>query len=248
MKLSALLDAKPDMASSRIAEIFQGDFDDIEATSISISNVKHLSSYNWIEAQSPTIAVPGTPACWSPPTGPQQVKMDTGEYFIAENAVRRPKSPFEPLFRALYLENPSFDIRSIDVVADRNTIRQLLSFINPSLERRRSRNFTIHVEVVKNTAILCRVGKPQLQFIRPGQHCGFGHNFEKRYTIHRVKYSSSHHRIISYDFGALKFLIRHETDGYVAADTAESSTAVNQSTYDSISSKIRGVCTQGFFV
>ncbi|KAJ5699592.1 hypothetical protein N7536_002605 [Penicillium majusculum] len=147
--------------------------------------------------------------------------MDSGVYFIAENG------------------NPSFDIRSIDVVADRNTIRQLLSFINPGLER--SQRFTIHVEVVKNTAILCRVGKQKLQFIKPGQHSGFGHNFEQKYTIHRVKESSSHHRIISYNFGALKFLIRHETDGYVAADTAGTSTSVNQSTHDSISSKMKSV-------
>lgn len=227
------------MASSQTVEIFPGDFDDIEATSVSIGDVKHLASYNWIEARNPTIAVPGTPACWSPPRGPQKVKMDSGVYFIAENAVRHPKSPFEPLFRALYLENPSFDIRSVDVVADRNSIRQLLSFINPGLER--SQRFTIHVELVKNTAILCRVGKPKRQFIKPGEPSGFGHNFEKRYTIHQVKDSSSHHRIISYSFGALKFLIRHETDGYVAADTAGSSTAVKQSTYDSLSSKMEYV-------
>ncbi|KGO49237.1 hypothetical protein PEX1_018490 [Penicillium expansum] len=227
------------MASSRVAEIFQGDFDDIEATSVSISDVKHLSSYNWIKARTPIIAVPGTPARWSPPKGPQQVKMDSGLYFIAENAVRHPKSPLEPLFRALYLENPSFDIRSIDVVADRNTIRQLLSFINPGLDK--SQSFTIHVEVVKNTVILCRVGKPKLQFIKPGMPSGFGHNFEKRYTAHRVKGSSSHYRIISYNFGALKFLIRHETDGYVAVNTAGSSTAVSQSTYDGLSSKMKSV-------
>ncbi|KGO65936.1 hypothetical protein PITC_021370 [Penicillium italicum] len=227
------------MASSRVAEIFQGDFDDIEATSVSISDVKHLSSYNWIKSRSPTIAVPGTPACWSPPRGPQQVKMDSGVYYIAENAVRHPKSPFEPLFRSLYLENPSFDIRSVDVVSDRNAIRQLLSFINPGLEK--SQRFTIHVELVKNTVILCRVGKPKLQYINPGKPSGFGHNFERRYTVDRIKGSSSHHRIISYNFGGLNFLIRHETDGYVASNTAGSSTTIDPSTYDGLSSKLKSV-------
>lgn len=47
--------------------------------------------------------------------------------------------------------------------------------------------------------------------------------------------------VTSYNFGALKFLIRHETDGYVAADTAGTSTSVNQSTHDSISSKMKSV-------
>ncbi|KAJ5970759.1 uncharacterized protein N7479_000677 [Penicillium vulpinum] len=227
------------MALSQIVEILPGDFDDIEATSVSISDVKHLSSYNWISARSPTIAVPGTPARWSPPRGPQQVKMDSGVYFIAENAIRNPKSPVEPLFRALYFENPSFDIRSIDIVTDRNCIRQLLSFINPSLEK--GQHFTLHAEVVNNTMILCRTEKQKRQFIKPGEKSGFGHNFEKKYTTHRVKGSTSHHRIISYSFGALKFLIRHETDGYVATDKAGYSNTVNQSTSDSLTGKMKSV-------
>ncbi|KAJ5356799.1 hypothetical protein N7517_011408 [Penicillium concentricum] len=227
------------MASPQIVEIFPGDFDDIEATSVSINDVMHLSSYNWIEARTPTIAVPGTPACWSPPRGPQQVKMDSGVYLIAENAIRHPTSPFEPLFRALYLENPSFDIRSVDVVTDRNCIRQLLSFINPGLEK--TQRFTLHVELIKNTVIICRVEKKKRQYIKPGQPSGFGHNFEKRYTIHQIKGSTSHHRIISYTFGALKLLIRHETDGYVAAGIAGHSTTVNQSTHDHLSSKMKSV-------
>jgi hypothetical protein len=36
-----------------------------------------------------------------------------------------PDSPLEPLFRSLYIEHPSFDINSIDIVTDRNNIRKL---------------------------------------------------------------------------------------------------------------------------
>ncbi|KAJ5693744.1 geranylgeranyl pyrophosphate synthetase [Penicillium majusculum] len=61
-----------------------------------IADVKHLSSYNWIEAPEPTIAVPGSPALWSAPQGSRQIKKDSGFVYIAQNAIRHPNSPLEP--------------------------------------------------------------------------------------------------------------------------------------------------------
>ncbi|KFY98645.1 hypothetical protein V500_01584, partial [Pseudogymnoascus sp. VKM F-4518 (FW-2643)] len=50
------------MTPTTIAQISRLELQDLstpfEAT---ITDVKQLSSYNWIEASSPTIAVPGTP-------------------------------------------------------------------------------------------------------------------------------------------------------------------------------------------
>lgn len=68
-----------------------------------ITDVKHLASYNWIEAPTPTIVVPGSPAQWSPPQGNRCVKKDSGLVYIAQNAARHPDSPLEPLFRSLYI-------------------------------------------------------------------------------------------------------------------------------------------------
>jgi hypothetical protein len=76
--------------------------------------------------------------------------------YIAQNAARHPDSPIEPLFRAVYITNPTFDIRPIDVVTDRNNVRKLLSFINPFSLQDGLQTFTIHIEVTKNTAIFCR--------------------------------------------------------------------------------------------
>ncbi|KAL4785256.1 hypothetical protein BJX76DRAFT_325081 [Aspergillus varians] len=46
---------------------------------VSVTDVTHLSSYNWIEASAPTIAVPGSSAPWTPPKAFQnQVKEDKG--------------------------------------------------------------------------------------------------------------------------------------------------------------------------
>lgn len=78
-----------------------------------ITNVKPLSSYNWIEAPNatPTIAVPGSPALWSAPRVSRRLKKDSGLIYIAQNAARHPESPLKPLFRALYTTHPLFDIR-----------------------------------------------------------------------------------------------------------------------------------------
>ena len=101
----------------------------------------------------PTIAVPGSPALWSVPGVSRRLKRDSGLIYIAQNAACHPESPLEPRFRALYTTCPSFDIRSTDVVTDRNNIRKLLSFIDPSSTRDGLEAFTINIEVRKNTAI-----------------------------------------------------------------------------------------------
>ncbi|MCJ1312719.1 hypothetical protein MMC25_006395 [Agyrium rufum] len=180
-----------------------------------VTNVKPLSSYSWIEAAKPTIAVPGSPARWSPPRLPRQLMKDSGLLYIAQNAARHPECPLEPLFRALYITQPSFDIRSIDVMTDRNNVRKLLSFVDPSSSRNGLEAFTINIEMVKDTAIFSRDETKTTEFVGPDEFRGYGHEFEKAYTTPKIVNSTGHHRIISYRFGDLTFIIRHETDGYV---------------------------------
>jgi hypothetical protein len=186
------------MADNLIAEISRLGFRNLNTPpSASISDVQHLASYNWIEAPraTPTIAVPDSPALWSPPDKPFRVGKDTGHFYIAQNAARHPGSPLEPLFRALYVSHPSFDIASIDVVTDRNNIRKLLSFVNPRWGSYKREDFTIHVEVTDNTAIFCRQETKTDQYISPNEFRGYGHSFEEKCTIRQVSGSTGHHRI-----------------------------------------------------
>ncbi|KND86376.1 hypothetical protein TOPH_08989 [Tolypocladium ophioglossoides CBS 100239] len=204
------------MVSRTIAEISRLDLQDPNTSRLaSITAVKYLSSYNWIEGVTPTIAVPGSPPLWTAPKALQRLKKDSGLVYIAQNAARHPDSPLEPLFRSLYITNLSFDIRSIDVVTDRNNIRKLLSFVNPGVTRNELETFTINIEVTQNTAILCRSETATQEYIGPHDFRGFGHEFEKKYTTTQINGSTGHHRIISYCFCDLNFVVRHETDGYV---------------------------------
>ncbi|TVY62851.1 hypothetical protein LSUE1_G010080 [Lachnellula suecica] len=206
------------MASIPASEIFRHELHDISAISAYISNVQHLASYNWIEAPTPTIAVPGCPSLWSIPKVSRRLPKDSGFIYIAQNAARHPESPLEPLFRALFVENPSFDIGSIDLVSDRNNIRKLLSFINPKSSRNGLETFTIKIEVTKDTAIFCRMATAVSEIVGPREFKGFGYEFEKAYTTSQISGSTGHHRIISYRFADLNIIVRHETDGYVKVE------------------------------
>lgn len=191
-------------------------------TSATITAVQPLSSYNWLSAPAatPTIAAPGSPDLWAPPASPLEVPKDTGKFFIAQNAARHPSYPLEPLFRALYLSEPAFDISAVDVVTDRNNIRKLLSFVNPR-GRRDKEDFTIRIEMEKDTVIFCRDETAAVQYIGPGQAMGYGHSFESACTRKVVQGSTGHHRILTYLFGGMRLLVRHETDGFVGDAGAE---------------------------
>ncbi|KAI1964957.1 hypothetical protein LOZ58_001649 [Ophidiomyces ophidiicola] len=204
------------MASIKITDIPRPDLTDIDKTGPSVTNVEHLSSYNWIESPIPTIAVPGCPPLWSPPRTHRKVVKDSGLIYIAQNAVRHPESPLEPLFRSLYIENPSYNINLVDLITDRNNVRKILSFINPNISKNGREPFTIDVEVRNNTAIFCRAETETHTFIGPNDFRGYGHEFEKAFTTTQIPNSTGHHRVISYSFGGLKIIVRYETDAYVA--------------------------------
>jgi hypothetical protein len=210
------------MALKSMAEISRSSLEKLNLPDEArITDVNYLSSYNWIERPNPTIAVPGIPSLWNAPRSAQRLNKDSGYVYISQNAARHPESPLEPLFRALYITKPSFDIRSVDVVSDRNNIRKLLSFIDPTLNKNKNgiEPFAIQVEITKGTAIFCRQEAETKTFIGPNEFRGYGHEFEKAYTTNEISGSTAHHRIISYKFSDLHFILRHETDGYVAVDT-----------------------------
>ncbi|KAG6022624.1 hypothetical protein E4U40_004487 [Claviceps sp. LM458 group G5] len=187
-----------------------------------ITNVKSVSSYSWIDTPTPTIAVPGSPPLWSPPIIDHRLPKDTGLYYITENAVRLPGSQMAPMFTALSITNPSFNVQSVDVISDRNNIRKLLSFIKPGLDGDLNKQFTIKLELVGKTLLLGRRETAVTRYIEPNSFRGYGHEFEKAYTTSQIGGSTSHYGIVSYRFCGLNFMIRYQTDGFVSTQSADS--------------------------
>lgn len=93
----------------------------------------------------------------------------------------------------------------------------------------------MRIETTKNTTVFCRDEAKIVEYIGPEEFRGFGHEFEKAYTIDEVNGSTGHHRIISYRFGDLNFIVRHETDGYVDVDADMSSSKARSNTQDDLS-------------
>ncbi|KAI1438014.1 hypothetical protein GGR50DRAFT_574267 [Xylaria sp. CBS 124048] len=199
-----------------MSEIYRSEFQNLDcSTVVAITDVEYLSSYNWVEAASPTIVVPGSPALWAPLPGTTQVKRDSGLIYKDQNRARCPDYPLEPLFTALCAMQPHFDFQSMDVVTDRSNLRKLFSFVEPTAEEQPLESFTIEIEIHENTALFSGLEASSEEFIHPGQFRGFSHEFEKSYTRQQINGSVGHHRIISYRLGSMKCVVRHKTDAYV---------------------------------
>ena len=183
----------------------------------SITNIKPLSFYNWIEAFNITfmIIVSGSPALWSASGVSQWLKKNSGLIYIAQNAAQHSENSFKLLFHALYIMYSSFNICLTDVMTDWNNICKLLLFIDPSFARNRLEAFTINIEVKKNITIFCCNKIKTIEYIRSQEFKGYNHEFKKAYTIAQINSSTEHYRIISYHFSDLNFVVCHETDEYV---------------------------------
>lgn len=88
------------------------------------------------------------------------------------------------------------------------------------------------MEKVGNTIFLVRRENSPTELISDVR--GYGHTFPEEYTSwgRALAGSESHQRIIRYDFGGLRFLVRFESDGYIrkgdqAERALESTTDVN---------------------
>lgn len=207
------------MASQAIITISRSDLAKPLTRPATITDFQELASYTWLNKPSPTISVPGTPPLWSPPATPRRLDPDSGTVYIDQNGARCPSSPLEPLFRALLVEQPDFRLGDVDLVTDRNNLRKLLRFVQASS----SSPFRIRVEVAgdgdKATALFTRVEEKTTETIRGFR--GYGHSFEKAYTKTFAPGVNGYHRVVSYAFGGLQCVVRHETDGYLGGSKPE---------------------------
>ncbi|KAM7193076.1 hypothetical protein V8F20_008592 [Naviculisporaceae sp. PSN 640] len=193
-----------------------------------ITDFKHLASYSWWDNPTPTISVPGKQSSslplWSslnksPKRTLQLLSPSPGNVYIDEKGARNPSSPLEPLFRALSIMRPSFKLGDVDLVIDRNTIRKLFLFVLEGEGRKTLAGydvdnlkdpFQIRVEVIRpmNTVLFTLVEPKSFDAIKG--MIRDSKTFEK--DAERL---CAHYRVVAYNFGGLRCVVRHETDGYL---------------------------------
>ncbi|KAL4063769.1 hypothetical protein J3A83DRAFT_969411 [Scleroderma citrinum] len=167
---------------------------------------------------SPVIAVPGCPRMWkgSPPT---TVPADRGEYYADGNACHMGhRSPLVPIFAAIDTLHGNFRYQELDLVTDRNNLRKLLRCIN----QQHDEAFRIDVDLVGKTCLLTRRDEVTKETIT--EFRGFGHEYEKAATKPRrgSEAEVGHHRIVTYDFGGLRVLLRYEVDACTESKSDDS--------------------------
>ncbi|ORY10798.1 hypothetical protein BCR34DRAFT_442131, partial [Clohesyomyces aquaticus] len=217
------------MASQVVAAILRSDLSDrLDPAHATITEFEHLASYSWLEGDIPTIVVPGSPPLWSPPAEPLKLEPDSGRVYLDENAARIPDAPLEPLFSALFAQNPNFKMGNVDVITDRNNIRKLLRFLDGTS----SESFQIHVGIVDGKrALFTRMDHETTTVIQGFR--GYGRNFEKACTK-RATGTSAYYRITSFRFGGLQCVVRHETDGYIEDATGRAAVQKQAKATDSL--------------
>ncbi|KAI9729069.1 MAG: hypothetical protein M1828_000154 [Chrysothrix sp. TS-e1954] len=184
-----------------------------------ISDSACVGSYNWMdspESGPSTILVPGAPAVWAPLDPSERIPPDEGEIIVDQSAARWPRYPLEPMFRALDHQRVSAHqtlhhiVGTVDVVIDRHTMAQLIDFVFIRGER-----FHCDVELVGGKALFVRREESNTRMVE--RFSGYGCTFPGENTVWErdVRGSSSHHRILKFGFGGLKYLLRVDCDAYV---------------------------------
>ena len=184
-----------------------------------INNVKYVASYNWIDAEKPTIVVPGavhsrstvlclislvsgSPAIWTGHDIPFKLEPDHNSAFVDRNNARLSDYPMLPLFVATdaiqghEMAPAPVDWPSVDVVTDRNGLRKLLRWLNPS-PGRQVRDFRIDVQLVGTKTLV--LGRWEGSSREPPTSRTYGIGFENAMTRPAPGCpSSGHERVITY--------------------------------------------------
>nr|POE47788.1 hypothetical protein CFP56_01119 [Quercus suber] len=191
-----------------------------------ITDQKVTSTYNLLSKSSTTIMVPGAPPLYTPLPQPRQLKDDAGgEYFREENAARFPAHAMEPAVKSLFINQPAFDASTVDIFACGSSLGNLVRLMLSE-----NQDFSLVIHIVGNTAFFLRREQSPSELIE--DVVGFGHAFPEAYTTWEadVKRSTSHHRVLAYNFGGLKFLVRFESDGYIRDGRTDTGSTTDSAT------------------
>ncbi|KAG9019854.1 hypothetical protein FRB90_003444 [Tulasnella sp. 427] len=197
---------------------------------VEITNVQTVASYSWVEAPTPTIVVPASPRVWS--NGQRRIKLspDRGYFNADETEVRMGKlgSTLTPIFAALDHLHPSktdtsedvssdgaspVDLRSIDVVCERNALRKLYRLAN--FDKKDRKGWRIDVELGGKTCLFTSIQAAKKVYLKGNSGCGYGYEkastFDPGYGVE----TTQHHRITKLSFGDVIILLRYEVDACI---------------------------------
>lgn len=182
-------------------------------------DLKYIGSYNWIDAPTPTIIVPGqsyspclssvdlgnsnpgSPPIWVEKPTPLTIPRDSGTDFIDQNSHRMEKRfTLLPLIgavqtcTALKKVRSRFDWPSVDFVADRICLRKFVAWANSKPD-----HWRIDTQLAGNKTVLMTCWLPATKQTS-GWSDSYGFSFEKAFThpAPGCESGTGHHRIVAY--------------------------------------------------
>ncbi|KAK5090132.1 hypothetical protein LTR05_000301 [Lithohypha guttulata] len=175
-----------------------------------ITGVEVLTSFNWLNAESPTILIPGCPPKYTEPSRDTELRRDEGSKVNDASSEHYSAYPPEPAVRALLHTRPSYSDVEVDIFGCGNTFTSLLYFVS-DIER----DFRFSVQRIGKTLFLVR--QTFVTDIDFGVSRGYNRAFAKAYTIWEgdAKNSNSHQRVLRYDLAGFKCVVRGECDAYL---------------------------------
>lgn len=113
------------------------------------------------------------------------------------------------VFHAARNQNRNFDVSSVDVVVNGESLDGIFAFAS-SFNRE---PFQCEIQMVGKTLFIAGKGKTEGNEIFP---LGYGLQFQKANTSwhQAVRGSISHQRMITYELGGLRILLRHSANGF----------------------------------
>lgn len=129
------------------------------------------------------------------------------------------RSPLIPIFAAVDLLLDDLQYHDFDLVTDKNNLHKLLRCI----DRRHDKSFCIDLDLLGKTCLFSFLIRREEASIN--EFRGYGHECELSATKPRrgSEDEISHHRVISYDFGGLKVLLRYEDDACTELESEDDS-------------------------
>ncbi|KIM82257.1 hypothetical protein PILCRDRAFT_71145 [Piloderma croceum F 1598] len=184
-----------------------------------IGGLQYVGSYNWVDSPSPTIIVPGSPPRWLDREMPFTVPPDSsGIVFVDQNGYRMKSMPLLPLIKAVEFMprtqgRSDRDVHwpSVDFVTDRSNLRKLMRWIDGYA----GRAFRIDAQLAGNGTVL--LSRWETRTREQGLPTSYGFNFEGASTTPAAgcEGTTSHHRIVKYNFGGLSMIVRFEVDAFI---------------------------------
>ncbi|KAI0255088.1 hypothetical protein BJV78DRAFT_1120388 [Lactifluus subvellereus] len=162
----------------------------------------------------------GSPAQWTGRAVPFTLQPDDGSKFVDQNSARSPEYPMLPLFTAadaIHGKRAPVEWPAVDVITDRNALRKLLRWLNPSAGREVC-DFRVDVDLIGTKTIL--LSRWENRTYEPPTGRIFGSAFEDAMTCPAPGCPScfGHHRAITYDMLDLKMIVRFEVDACLPMD------------------------------